>query len=178
MWSAHRIPQLHFKLSKPDRYFFIQVTTQFIRSRGWVSDNLSNFKPVNVSVRTSFCMNILVLSFHFFSCILTSILYGFLLSTGDIGCVPCPTYHPCHHITEWWVGIYSIQIFPFQFSHVMSSLLRVNIFCTALFKVACTRCQLARASLRPHSRHLTCASLLTSCKRGLNAQFRWLSGLD
>jgi hypothetical protein len=30
MWSAHRIPQL----SKPDRYFFIQVTTQFIRSRG------------------------------------------------------------------------------------------------------------------------------------------------
>jgi hypothetical protein len=36
MWSAHRIPQLHFHLSKPDRYFFIQVTTQFIRSRGWV----------------------------------------------------------------------------------------------------------------------------------------------
>jgi hypothetical protein len=36
MWSAHRIPQLHFQLSKPDRYFFIQVTTQFIRSRGWV----------------------------------------------------------------------------------------------------------------------------------------------
>jgi len=34
MWSAHRIPQLHFQLSKPDRYFFIQVTTQFIRSRG------------------------------------------------------------------------------------------------------------------------------------------------
>jgi hypothetical protein len=33
MWSAHRIPQLHFQLSKPDRYFFIQVTTQFIRSR-------------------------------------------------------------------------------------------------------------------------------------------------
>jgi hypothetical protein len=32
MWSAHRIPQLHFQLSKPDRYFFIQVTTQFIRS--------------------------------------------------------------------------------------------------------------------------------------------------
>jgi hypothetical protein len=30
MWSAHRIPQLHFQLSKPDRYFFIQVTTQFI----------------------------------------------------------------------------------------------------------------------------------------------------
>jgi hypothetical protein len=27
MWSAHRIPQLHFQLSKPDRYFFIQVTT-------------------------------------------------------------------------------------------------------------------------------------------------------
>jgi hypothetical protein len=25
-----------FQLSKPDRYFFIQVTTQFIRSRGWV----------------------------------------------------------------------------------------------------------------------------------------------
>jgi hypothetical protein len=22
MWSAHRIPQLHFQLSKPDRYFF------------------------------------------------------------------------------------------------------------------------------------------------------------
>jgi hypothetical protein len=36
MWSAHRIPQLHFQLSKPDRNFFIQVTTQFIRSRGWV----------------------------------------------------------------------------------------------------------------------------------------------
>jgi hypothetical protein len=34
MWSAHRIPQLHFQLSKPDHYFFIQVTTQFIRSRG------------------------------------------------------------------------------------------------------------------------------------------------
>jgi hypothetical protein len=34
MWSAHRIPQLHFQLSKPDRYFFIKVTTQFIRSRG------------------------------------------------------------------------------------------------------------------------------------------------
>jgi hypothetical protein len=34
MWSAHRIPQLYFQLSKPDRYFFIQVTTQFIRSRG------------------------------------------------------------------------------------------------------------------------------------------------
>jgi hypothetical protein len=31
---AHRIPQLHYQLSKPDRYFFIQVTTQFIRSRG------------------------------------------------------------------------------------------------------------------------------------------------
>jgi hypothetical protein len=29
MWSAHRIPQLYFQLSKPDRYFFIQVTTQF-----------------------------------------------------------------------------------------------------------------------------------------------------
>jgi hypothetical protein len=27
MWSAHQIPQLHFQLSKPDRYFFIQVTT-------------------------------------------------------------------------------------------------------------------------------------------------------
>jgi hypothetical protein len=36
MWLAHRIPQLHFQLSKPDRYFFIQVTIQFIRSRGWV----------------------------------------------------------------------------------------------------------------------------------------------
>jgi hypothetical protein len=36
MWSAHQIPQLHFQLSKPDRYWFIQVTTQFIRSRGWV----------------------------------------------------------------------------------------------------------------------------------------------
>jgi hypothetical protein len=36
MWSANRIPPLHFQLSKPDRYFFIQVTTQFIRSRGWV----------------------------------------------------------------------------------------------------------------------------------------------
>jgi hypothetical protein len=36
MRSAHRIPQLHFQLSKPDRYFFIQVITQFIRSRGWV----------------------------------------------------------------------------------------------------------------------------------------------
>jgi hypothetical protein len=36
MWSAHRILQLHFQLSKADRYFFIQVTTQFIRSRGWV----------------------------------------------------------------------------------------------------------------------------------------------
>jgi hypothetical protein len=34
MLSAHRIPQLYFQLSKPDRYFFIQVTTQFIRSRG------------------------------------------------------------------------------------------------------------------------------------------------
>jgi hypothetical protein len=34
MWSAHRIPQLHFQLSKPDRYLFIQVTTQFNRSRG------------------------------------------------------------------------------------------------------------------------------------------------
>jgi hypothetical protein len=34
MWSAHRFPQLHFQLFKPDRYFFIQVTTQFIRSRG------------------------------------------------------------------------------------------------------------------------------------------------
>jgi hypothetical protein len=34
MWSAHRIPQLHFQLSKRDRYIFIQVTTQFIRSRG------------------------------------------------------------------------------------------------------------------------------------------------
>jgi hypothetical protein len=34
MWSARRIPQLHFQLSKPDRYFFIQVTTQFIRPRG------------------------------------------------------------------------------------------------------------------------------------------------
>jgi hypothetical protein len=34
MWSAHRIPQLHVQLYKPDRYFFIQVTTQFIRSRG------------------------------------------------------------------------------------------------------------------------------------------------
>jgi hypothetical protein len=34
MWSAHQIPQLHFQLSKPDHYFFIQVTTQFIRSRG------------------------------------------------------------------------------------------------------------------------------------------------
>jgi hypothetical protein len=34
MWSSHRIPQLHFQLSKPDRYFFIQVTTQFIRSQG------------------------------------------------------------------------------------------------------------------------------------------------
>jgi hypothetical protein len=33
-WSAHRIPQLHFQLPKPDRYFFIQVTTHFIRSRG------------------------------------------------------------------------------------------------------------------------------------------------
>jgi hypothetical protein len=30
MWSEYRIPQLHFQLSKPDRYFFIQVTTQFI----------------------------------------------------------------------------------------------------------------------------------------------------
>jgi hypothetical protein len=30
MWSAHRIPQL----SKPDCFFFIQVTTQFIPSRG------------------------------------------------------------------------------------------------------------------------------------------------
>jgi hypothetical protein len=30
MWSAHQIPQLHFQLSKPDHYFFIQVTTQFI----------------------------------------------------------------------------------------------------------------------------------------------------
>jgi hypothetical protein len=29
MWSAHRTPQLHFQLSKPDRYFFIQVTTQW-----------------------------------------------------------------------------------------------------------------------------------------------------
>jgi hypothetical protein len=28
MWSAHRISQLHFQLSKLDRYFFIQVTTQ------------------------------------------------------------------------------------------------------------------------------------------------------
>jgi hypothetical protein len=36
MWSAHRIPQLHFQFYKLDRYFFIQVTTQFIRSRGWV----------------------------------------------------------------------------------------------------------------------------------------------
>jgi hypothetical protein len=36
MWSAHRIPQLHFHSSKPDRYLCIQVTTQFIRSRGWV----------------------------------------------------------------------------------------------------------------------------------------------
>jgi hypothetical protein len=36
MSSAHRIPQLHFQLSKPNRYFFIQVTTQFIRSWGWV----------------------------------------------------------------------------------------------------------------------------------------------
>jgi hypothetical protein len=36
VWSAHRIPQLHFQLSKPDRYFFIQVTTQFIRTRGCV----------------------------------------------------------------------------------------------------------------------------------------------
>jgi hypothetical protein len=34
MWSAHRIPQLQFQLSKPDRCFFIQATTQFIRSRG------------------------------------------------------------------------------------------------------------------------------------------------
>jgi hypothetical protein len=34
MWSAHRIPQLHFQLSKPDRYFFIKVNTQFFRSRG------------------------------------------------------------------------------------------------------------------------------------------------
>jgi hypothetical protein len=34
MWSAHRIPQLHVQLSKPDRYFFIQVTIQFIQSRG------------------------------------------------------------------------------------------------------------------------------------------------
>jgi hypothetical protein len=33
MWSTHRIPQLRVQLSKPDRYFFIQVTTQFIRSR-------------------------------------------------------------------------------------------------------------------------------------------------
>jgi hypothetical protein len=32
--QAHRISQLHFQLSKPDRYFFIQITTQFIRSRG------------------------------------------------------------------------------------------------------------------------------------------------
>jgi hypothetical protein len=31
---GQHIPQLHFQLSKPDRYFFIQVTTQFIRSRG------------------------------------------------------------------------------------------------------------------------------------------------
>jgi hypothetical protein len=34
MWSTHGIPQLHYQLSKPDRYFLIQVTTQFIRSRG------------------------------------------------------------------------------------------------------------------------------------------------
>jgi hypothetical protein len=34
MWSAHPNSQLLFQLSKPDRYFFIQVTTQFIRSRG------------------------------------------------------------------------------------------------------------------------------------------------
>jgi hypothetical protein len=33
MWSAHRIPQLHFQLSKPDRYFFIQVTTQSLQDR-------------------------------------------------------------------------------------------------------------------------------------------------
>jgi hypothetical protein len=38
MWSAQRIPQLHFQLSKPDRYFFIQVTTQFIRSVDSVPD--------------------------------------------------------------------------------------------------------------------------------------------
>jgi hypothetical protein len=44
MWSAHRIPQLHFQLSKPDRYLFIQVTTQFIRSRGWV-DPVPNPTP-------------------------------------------------------------------------------------------------------------------------------------
>jgi hypothetical protein len=25
MWSAHQIPQLHFQLSKPDHYFFIQL---------------------------------------------------------------------------------------------------------------------------------------------------------
>jgi hypothetical protein len=40
MWSAHRIPQLHFQLSKPDCYFFIQVTTQCIRSWGWVAQYL------------------------------------------------------------------------------------------------------------------------------------------
>jgi hypothetical protein len=34
MWSAHRIPQLHFQLSKPDRYFFIQVTTPITRLSG------------------------------------------------------------------------------------------------------------------------------------------------
>jgi hypothetical protein len=47
MWSAHRIPQLQFQLSKPDRYFFIQVTAQFIRSRGWVW--VANSNPANGS---------------------------------------------------------------------------------------------------------------------------------
>jgi hypothetical protein len=44
MWSAHRIPQLHIQLSKPDRYFFIRVTTQFIRHI--VAISLCNFDVI------------------------------------------------------------------------------------------------------------------------------------
>jgi hypothetical protein len=59
IWSAHRIRQLHFQLSKPDRYLFIQVTTQCIRSRGWRALNRmcleSDYIPPMKRILCAFC---------------------------------------------------------------------------------------------------------------------------
>jgi hypothetical protein len=49
MWSADRIPQLHFQLSKLDRYFFIQVTTQ-------LSDHEAEWAPFQTQLPEYDCM--------------------------------------------------------------------------------------------------------------------------